>query len=360
MFSEALCGLLGEPARNPGAAITSFHRDVACSTQRILEEILLEKVRWLRERTGADDLCLAGGVALNCVAIGRIRREGPFARLFVPPAPGDAGACIGAAALAHIALTGRAPGEDLPHAFLGPEWTDDEVAAVVHATGLPARDCRGTIDTLLAAVVDRLERGQVIAWFQGPLEFGARALGGRSLLADPRSPSVRDRLNRIIKQREDFRPFAPSVLASHAAEHFDLGQPSPFMLETCRVRSPLDLAAITHVDGSARPQTVDPVSAPRFARLLEAFYQRTGCPVLLNTSFNRDGQPIVCSPVDALAAMGEPGIDALVLGPFLIDGADVPSNWRDLMATWYPPQSSSGGRLSEQAHRLRENLYTFV
>ena len=360
MFSDALCALLGEPPRRPGAKITPFHRDVASSLQNVLEELLLEKVRWLHGRTGAPDLCMAGGVALNCVANGRILREGPFARLFVPPAAGDAGGCLGAAALAHVALTGTAPaGGGLAHAFLGPSFTADEIAAILASTGLPARDFRGAEQALLDAVAERLADGQVIAWFHGPLEFGPRALGARSLLADPRPPDIRERLNRVVKRREDFRPFAPSVLLSHAAEHFELDHPSPFMLETCRVRSPLGLAAITHVDGSARPQTVDPATAPRFAGLLEAFRRRTGCPVLLNTSFNRGGEPIVCSPVDALAAMAEPGIDALVLEDFVLDARDVPANWKDLMAAWQPRPSLAGGRL-DQTTTLREDLYTFA
>lgn len=356
MFSDALCALLGEPPRRPGAKITPFHRDVASSLQHILEEILLEKVRWLHERTGAADLCMAGGVALNCVANGRIRREGPFTRLFVPPAPGDAGGCLGAAALAHVALTGEAPAcGSLAHAFLGPRYTADEIAAILAPTGLPVRDFRGEERALLDAVAERLASGQVIAWFHGPLELGPRALGARSLLADPRYPGIRERLNRVVKRREDFRPFAPSVLLSHAVEHFALDRPSPFMLETCCVRSPLDLAAITHVDGSARPQTVDSATAPRFAGLLEAFRRRTGCPVLLNTSFNRSGEPIVCSPVDALAAMAEPGIDALVLEDFVLDGRDVPANWKDLMATWRLPR-----RALDPETTLREDLYTFA
>jgi carbamoyltransferase len=361
MFSDALCALLGEPPRRPGAKITPFHRDVASSLQRVLEEFLLEKVRWLHGRTGAADLCMAGGVALNCVANGRIRREGPFSRLFVPPAPGDAGGCLGAAALAHAALTGVAPGGgSLAHAFLGPSFTGDEVAAILASTGLPACDFRGAEQALLAAVAERLACGQVIAWFHGPLELGPRALGARSLLADPRHPGIRERLNRLVKRREDFRPFAPSVLLSHAAEHFELDHPSPFMLEICRVRSPLDLAAVTHVDGSARPQTVDPATAPRFAGLLEAFRGRTGCPVLLNTSFNRSGEPIVGSPADALAAMAEPGIDALVLEDFVLDGRDVPANWRDLMAAWRQPRRAlAGGRLDPET-TLREDLYTFA
>ncbi|PYQ58453.1 MAG: carbamoyltransferase, partial [Acidobacteria bacterium] len=312
MYSDALPRLLGEPPRAPESEITRFHQDVARSLQAVLEEILLAKARWLHERTGLPDLCMAGGVALNVVANGRILRDGPFERLFVQPAAGDSGGCLGAAALAHVQLTGQRPAP-LRHVYLGPRWSADEIAGLLTAAGIAAHDFRGRETDLLEAVVDRLERGQVVGWFHGPLELGPRALGGRSLLADPRDPRMRDRLNRLVKKREAFRPFAPSVLACHAAAHFDLDHPSPYMLETCRVISPLDLPAVTHVDGSARPQTVDPEISPRYAALLEAFRRRTGCPLLVNTSFNVRGEPTVASPADALSCMGVSGIDAVVL-----------------------------------------------
>src|SRR5918992_4285947 len=272
---------------------------------------------------------MAGGVALNVVANGRILREGPFERLFVQPAAGDSGGSLGAAALAHARLTGERPGGPLRHVYLGPSWPAREIAALIEATGLSAHDFRGREAVLVEAVVDRLVKGEVIGWFHGAMELGPRALGARSLLADPRDPGMRERLNLLVKKREAFRPFAPSVLASHAREHFDLDHPSPYMLETCRVISPLDLPAVTHVDGSARPQTVDAEMAPRLAALLEAFRRRTGCPVLVNTSFNVRGEPIVCSPVDALFSMGTSEIDALVLEDFLIDRATLPANWAE-------------------------------
>jgi carbamoyltransferase len=275
----------------------------------------------------------------------------------VQPAAGDSGGCLGAAALAHAQLTGERPGGLLEHVYLGPRWGNDEVAGLLDATGLPVLDLRGREADLLTAVVDRLEDRKVVAWFHGPLELGPRALGGRSLLADPRDPEMRDRLNRLVKKREAFRPFAPSVLAAHAAGHFALDHPSPFMLETCPVTSPLDLPAVTHVDGSARPQTVDPAAAPRFAALLEAFRQRTGCPVLVNTSFNVRGEPIVASPVDALLCLGSTGIDALVLEDFLIDRERLPGSWADLIPAWRE-RSRSGFARGESA--VSEDLYTFV
>src|SRR6185369_5390065 len=344
MFSPRLSELLGAPPRKRGEEITQLHMDVARSVQVVLEEILLEKVDWLHRQTGLPDLCMAGGVALNVVANGRILREGPFARLFVQPAAGDSGGCLGAAALAHAELTGERPHVGpMRHAFLGPRWSADSVAEILAATGLPAVDYRGREAELLEAVVDRLVRGEVIGWFHGALELGPRALGARSLLADPRDPGMRDRLNRLVKKREAFRPFAPSVLADRAAEHFAIDHPSPFMLETCAVTSPLALPAITHVDGSARPQTVDPAVAPRYAALLEAFRRRTGCPLLVNTSFNVAGEPIVASPVDALFSLGTSGIDVLVLEDFMIDRAGLPDGWGERLAAWRPQQTRSGG-----------------
>ncbi|HEY7216527.1 MAG TPA: carbamoyltransferase C-terminal domain-containing protein, partial [Thermoanaerobaculia bacterium] len=358
MYSDALPRLFGRPPRRRDEEIAPFHQDVARSLQAVLEEILLEKVRYLHARTGLPDLCMAGGVALNVVANGRIRREGPFERLFVQPAAGDSGGCLGAAALAHVGLTGRRPETGpLRHVFLGPSWSAAEIAELIAATGLPGEDFRGREGALLETVAERLAAGQVVGWFHGAMELGPRALGARSLLADPRDPGMRDRLNRLVKKREAFRPFAPSVLAAHAGEHFDLDHPSPFMLETCRVISPLDLPAVTHVDGSARPQTVEPAAAPRFAALLEAFRRRTGCPMLVNTSFNVRGEPIVRSPVDALFCMGASGIDALVLEDFLIDRAALPGNWAELLPAWRAPARSGFAR---ESSAISEDLYTFV
>ena len=351
MYSDALCDLFGAPPRPRGSEITQFHQDVAQSLQVVLEEILLEKVRWLHRETGLRSLCMAGGVALNAVANGRILREGPFERLYIQPAAGDAGGCLGAAALAHLELTGQPPAEPMRHAFLGPSWTADEVGGILASTGLRYLDYRGREPELLEAVVDRLAGGKVVGWFHGRMEMGPRALGGRSLLADPRDPEMRDRLNHLVKKRESFRPFAPSVLLTHARDHLDLDHPSPFMLETCRVTSPIPLPAVTHVDGSARPQTVGPAMAPRFAGLLEAFRRRTGCPVLVNTSFNVKGEPIVCSPVDALLCFTGTEIDSLVLEDFVIDREAVPENLPELLESWRRPRSGFA---------VSRDLYTFV
>jgi len=353
MFADALAERLGGPPRDSQAKLTAFHHDVARSAQARLEEVLLDKVRYLHGRVPTSHLCMAGGVALNCVANGRILREGPFDRLFVQPAAGDAGGCLGAAALAHRALTGRRPVTTaLEHAYLGPRFSAEAVAELLAVLELDAFDFRGRQRALLEATVDRLAAGQVIAWFHGGMEFGPRALGARSILADPRVPDMRERLNRLVKRREAFRPFAPSVLLAHAHEHFELEHASPFMLQTCRVRSPLALPAITHVDGSARPQTVDPAQAPRFAALLEAFARRTGCPLLLNTSFNVHDEPIVHSPSDALACLAGTEIDALVLEDFVIDRAALPESLHRLAA------QRAYGRARER--QISAALYTFV
>ncbi len=213
---------------------------------------------------------------------------------------------------------------------------------------------------MLEDVAGRLAENQVIGWFDGRMEHGPRALGHRSILANPLDPQVRERLNRRIKKREAFRPFAPSVLAERAAEHFELDHPSPFMLETCAVRSTLVLPGITHVDGSARPQTVDRDDNPRFAALLDAFAQRTSCPILVNTSFNVADEPIVATPADALLTAADARLDALVLGDFLIDGCDLPEVWRTLLPAWRERRRSGFAVSARSISAISMDLYTFV
>ena len=357
MYRPELAELLGAPPRVPGSEIEPFHCDVARSLQRVLEEILLEKIAYLEQRTSAPDLCLAGGVALNCVANARLRREGPFQRVFVQPAAGDAGGCLGAATLAHVELAGERPATGpLRHVFTGPSYPAEEIAALLETTGVAHEDFTGRGAELLDAVAARLATGEIVGWFHGAMEFGPRALGARSILADPRDEETRERLNQKIKRREDFRPFAPSVLEARAADYFDLDQPSPFMLETSRVEA-RGLGAITHVDGSARPQTVDPHVSPRYAALLAAFERRTGCGVLLNTSFNAGGEPIVCSPADALFTMAATGLDALVLEDCLIDRGALPESWPTLFSAWDRAARDPFGAPSGP---IGERLYTFV
>lgn len=333
MYTDALPQLFGEQPREKESQITNFHKDVARSLQFVLEETLVEKAKYLYEKTGSENLCMAGGVALNCVANSRILNESPFKRLFVQPAAGDAGTCLGAAALAHIDLTGSRPStERLEHVYLGPRFTLDEIAKLIQETNVTAADFRGREEPLLAHAVELLAAGKVIGWFEGRMEFGPRALGARSILADPRDSGMRDRINAVVKKREGFRPFAPVVLESKATEHFDLDHASPFMLETCQVKSKLELPAITHVDNSARVQTVNETVNSRLARLLKAFDERTGCPILLNTSFNMRDEPIVCSPSDAIWCFARTNIDVLFLEDFVIDRNGLGS-WEELRST---------------------------
>jgi len=321
MYSDEMLSLFGHPPRQPRTEILDFHKDLARSLQYMLEEILMEKLKYLYELTGMENLCMAGGVALNCVANGRIKREGPFKRMFIQPAAGDSGGALGAAAIAHKRLTnGKAESlSTFRHAYLGPAFSSEEVASFVESTGIRAQDFRNREAELLEAVARALTAGKIVGWFHGRMEFGPRALGARSILADPRGETTQDRINSIIKQRESFRPFAPAVLEDRAAAHFDLDHPSRYMLETCQVKSPIKLPAITHVDGSARVQTVDGDTNPRFARLLRAFERLTGCPILLNTSFNLNYEPIVCTPTDALICFIRSGLDVLVLEDYIID-----------------------------------------
>lgn len=289
------------------------HADLACSVQQVVEEVLLDLVSWLRDRVDTDSLCLAGGVALNCVANTRIHAESGFDHIWVQPAAGDSGTALGAA-LAVAADEGE-PITPMTSAQLGRGWTDDEIQAVLDRAAVRYE----RPDDVAQAVGDVLADDQLVGWFQGRAEFGPRALGGRSLLADPRRLENLERLN-VVKGREQFRPVAPMVLAERAAEIFGRGPlPSPYMLfvhdvvASWRDRIP----AVTHVDGTARVQTVDE-SLPLLHATIEHFAARTGVPVLVNTSFNTAGRPMVDSPIDALECFGSAPIDVLVLGPFLI------------------------------------------
>jgi len=375
MFTPALEDLFKLPRRVPESEIAPVHQDIAKSLQVVLEEVLLEKARYLHDIAPSKNLCLAGGVALNCVANRRLHTDGPFQHIFVQPASGDAGSALGAAALAHIALTGqRHSCEPLAHVYLGPAYAPDAIASLLKEAGISALDFRGNEHALLSAVSDRIERGQVIGWFHGRMEFGPRALGARSILADPRAPAMRDRLNELVKKREAFRPFAPAILEEHVAAHMDIDYPSRFMTETCAVRSPLSLPAVTHVDGSARVQTVDRVTNPRFARLLARFFERTGCPLLVNTSFNVRGEPIVCTPEDAIRCMANSQIDSLVLEDFIVDKEHIPLFLRKRAAieesargARSAPASAGDPRLGGSVERwhpaegaLPDGVYTFV
>ncbi|WP_447974049.1 carbamoyltransferase family protein [Nitrospira sp. Kam-Ns4a] len=314
LFVPALLRLLG-PNRRPGEELTERHRDVAASAQVVLEEALLHLARYLERETRVDRLCLAGGVAFNCVANSRIRRELGFREVFVQPAAGDAGAALGAALWRSVQL--GAPRAPLPHAYLGPSFDAEACRRAVERAGLMAEALAD--DELVERVAAELARGRLVFWFQGRMEWGPRALGNRSLLADPRREDMRELINAKVKRREHFRPFAPAVLEERAAEYFDLWGPSPYMLFTVPVRPEAKgiIPAVVHVDGTARIQTVDRASNPRFRRLLEAFARRTGVPVLLNTSFNVN-EPIVCTPEEAVGCFQRTEVEWLVLENLLV------------------------------------------
>ncbi len=343
MYSPKVADLLQAPPREPESAITVFHEDVACSLQLVLEELLLSKVRYLHGLVGGDNLAYAGGVALNCVANSRIRRDGPYRELFVQPAAGDAGGALGAALLTHHRVTGTFSRKWRMDALLGPSYDVRHIQDCLDITGVAYQDFAGREGELLRATAGLLASGSVVGWFQGRMEFGPRALGARSILADPRAGQMRDHINSMVKKRESFRPFAPAVPEDRCAEFFERDLPAPFMLETAQVRDPHALPAITHVDGSARVQTVSRSADPRFCGLLEEFGRITGYPILLNTSFNIRGEPIVCDPTDALVCFIRCQLDVLVLGDLVIRREDVPAAWAiaEVARPFQPPSVRS-------------------
>ena len=342
--------LFGGPPRTPEEPLTQRHMDLAASAQAVVEEAVLRLTRSLRKETGIPNLCLAGGVALNCVANGKVLRDGRFDDLWVQPAAGDAGGALGAALAASHRLFGEprsriggtngagrsngAGGDAMHGAFLGPEYGTEEIRAALDAAGARYRTLADEV--LVATAAGALAAGKALGWFQGRMEFGPRALGNRSILADARSPAMQRTLNLKIKFRESFRPFAPSVLRADVADWFELERDSPYMLLVAgvqpkrrrretgedRARSGIerldlprsDVPAVTHVDYSARVQTVHRDTNPRYHALLEAFKAKTDCPVLVNTSFNVRGEPIVCTPTDAFRCFMGTDLDCLAVG----------------------------------------------
>jgi carbamoyltransferase len=307
--------------------------DLARSIQVVLEDCILAMSRHIHRETGLENLVMAGGVALNCVANGRIVSEGPFEKLWVQPAAGDAGGALGAALFAHNAVLGKPRSFRMDHAFWGPAWSDDAIRRTLDARGAPYRNLsREQMIEETARCLD--EEQAVIGWFQGRMEWGPRSLGSRSILADARNQENWKRVNLKIKFRESFRPFAPAVLAEKAGEWFDIDRESPYMLLVCQVREGREIPAVTHVDGSARLQTVTRDAHPEFYDLLAAFDRRSGCPVLINTSFNVRGEPIVCSPEDAYLCFMRTQMDVLVLGNQVLRKEEQPElhedfDWRE-------------------------------
>jgi carbamoyltransferase len=301
-----------------------YYADVAASIQRATEEIVLAMARALHRETGLDRLCVAGGVALNSVANGRLLRETPFEELFVQPAAGDGGGALGAALYAHHCVLGQPRSFRMEHAYWGQEFADGDVVEFLRGENIPHRSFSGE-DALLDEVVRHLQAGHVVGWFQGRFEWGPRALGARSIIADPGRPEMKDIVNTKIKFREPFRPFAPSVIVEAAERYFDLPDPARhyparFMLYVVDVKPGQDavLPAITHVDGTARLQAVHRETSPLYHRLIGRFGEATGVPVVLNTSFNLKGEPIVTTPAEAHSTFVRSGMDALVMGNTIV------------------------------------------
>ena len=337
MTSQRFHALFGQPPRDPESDLKPFHMDLAASIQVVTEDIVLALARSLHEETGAKNLCLAGGVALNCVANGRLLREGPFDNIWIQPASGDAGSALGAALVTwhqHFNQTRTPNSRDAMHGtYLGPAFSNQDICNYLESQNIPFQSQND--EQLFNSVATLLDEGKVVGWFNGRMEFGPRSLGARSILGDPRNQDMQSVMNLKIKYRESFRPFAPAVLADHVQNQFELDQSSPYMLIVAPVKKELctpmtqeqdqlfgidklnvprsSLPAVTHVDYSARVQTVHAETNPRFHGLLSAFHARTGCPTLVNTSFNVRGEPIVCTPEDAYRCFMRTEMDVLVL-----------------------------------------------
>ena len=351
MTSTRFHDLFDAPPRSAESYLTQKHMDIAASIQKVTEEVVLRLSRSLIKETGEKNLCLAGGVALNCVANGKLLREGGQDHLWIQPASGDAGGALGAALAAyhlHLEQPRQLPpsGDSMKGSYLGPIFSDEEIAKRLE--GMSAQFEVLEEDKFIRSCVEILQEGKAVGWFQGRMEFGPRALGARSILGDARSPQMQSVLNLKVKFRESFRPFAPSVLREDVSEWFDLDADSPYMLLVADIakkyQRPMtdeqkqlfgieklnvprsDIPAITHVDYSARIQTVHKETNPRYHKLLSVFKSRTGCPVLVNTSFNVRGEPIVCTPEDAFRCFMGTGIEALAIGNcFLRKEAQPPS-----------------------------------
>lgn len=358
MYTDDLIDYLGILPRIPESELKKEHMDLAKSLQVVLEEILIKQVQDLKERVDTKNLCMSGGVALNCVATHAIRKTGLFENIFIQPSAGDSGSALGAAALAYTELSGCSC-DPLKNVYLGPSYSSTEIAEMLSALEIEAVDYRNDRSGLNEAVVKRILEKKVVGWFQGSMEFGPRALGARSILADPRDEKMRDKLNNVVKKREAFRPFAPAILEEYTQDHMDFKGTSPYMLETCQVSSNLELPAITHVDGSARIQTVSKKDNPQMHSLIKCFYEKTGCPILVNTSFNVRGEPIVCTPIDALRCFGNSGIDVLVLEDFVIDRSALSEKFVEMAkresGTIKPSKDLFSGR-----PRQAEAIYTFI
>ena len=313
--------LFGQPQRPPESELTDFHRDIAHSGQKIVEEIMVKTAAHVHRETGMDRLCMAGGVGLNCVANWRILQESGFKEIFIQPAAGDSGGAVGTAFYIHNSALKNPRVFRMEHAFWGPSFGDPEIKVALDRARA-VYEAADDEDGLLERTAQMIADGKVVAWFQGRLEFGPRALGARSLLADPRNAKMKDIINAKVKFREAYRPFAPAVLKERAHEYFEMpeGMDAPFMLLVPKVRESKRgvIPAVTHEDGTGRVQTVTDEHHGRYYRLIRAFGKLTGVPVVINTSFNVRGEPIVCTPQDAYNTFVNTGIDVLVIGNYVV------------------------------------------
>jgi len=346
MTSRKMNALFDGPPRKPESKITQREMDIAASIQVVTEEIMLRMARHATKVTGSRNLCLAGGVALNCVGNGKILEAGIVDSIWIQPAAGDAGGAVGAAYTGWYQYLGNERvvkhNDSMYGAYLGPEFSDDEIQQFLDSNRFKGKKLSEEI--LISETAQAIEQEEVVGWFQGRMEFGPRALGARSILGDPRSEKMQKVLNVKIKFRESFRPFAPSVMEDYISEWFDLETKSPYMLLVAPVHERLmkktdtsakgfdrlyqirsEIPAVTHVDGSARIQSVGPDNNPRYYKLIDAFRKRTGCPILINTSFNVRGEPIVCTPEDAYRCFMRTNMDRLVIGSFMLKKSDQPN-----------------------------------
>ncbi len=358
MTGSAFEKIFDGPARKPESTLTQREMDLAKSVQVVTEEVMMRTARHIHKLTGEKYLCLAGGVALNCVGNGRVLREGPFEDIWIQPAAGDAGGALGAALFVWHQLLGNErtvdDASDLQAgSYLGPEFTESEIKEYLDSHNYPYEQL--TNGDVPGAVADLIAQGKVIGWFQGRMEFGPRALGARSIIGDARNPAMQSQMNLKIKYRESFRPFAPSVLGEAVEQVFELDRPSPYMLLVAYVKDEIrrqmdddeqrlwgidklnvarsEIPAITHVDYSARIQTVHRETNPTYHEMIRAFHEKTGCPVIVNTSFNVRGEPIVMSPEHAYLCFMRTEMDHLVMGPFVLDKKKQPkltgdTDWR--------------------------------
>jgi len=344
MTGKAFDRLFGGPPRAPETALEQKHMDLAHSLQDVTEEVMMRMARHVHAETGKKDLCLAGGVALNCVGNGKLLREGPFERIWIQPAAGDAGGALGAALLGWYQYLGNARTADGENdsqkgSYLGPEFGADYIAGYLKRKGIPARQL--SEEEIPGVVADLINDQKVVGWYRGRMEFGPRALGNRSIIGDARSPEMQRTINLKIKFRESFRPFAPTVLAERVSDYFEIDRESPYMLLVAQVAERVSrrmtpeelkltgmeklavvrskIPAITHVDYSARLQSVNANDNPMYHRMISEFERKYGCPVIINTSFNVRGEPIVCSPENAYLCFMRTDMDYLLLGSFLLD-----------------------------------------